>query len=108
MEKSSAAGFPVGVTAASNARTPQIASSNPMLPPAIDSIRLSTSNWRMTLQRPAPKATRMEISRIRPTARANCMFATFAQAISSTNPTAPSIARKMILMPLSLPAKNSL
>ena len=41
-------------------------------------------------QRPAPSAARMPTSRSRALARASSRFATFAHAISSTMPTAPS------------------
>ena len=65
MEKSIHSGLPVGVAAASKARMPHWAISQPNTPPAEESIRLSTSNWRTTRQRPAPRAARMEISRVR-------------------------------------------
>ena len=45
----------------------------------------------MIRQRPEPSAMRIEISRDRPSARASSRFARFAQAINSTNPTAPHI-----------------
>ena len=44
----------------------------------------------------APSAMRTAISRLRDTARASSRFATFAQAMSSTNDTTTSIARKMM------------
>ena len=43
----------------------------------------------MIRQRPAPSAMRTEISRERPMARASRRFARLAEAIRSTNPTAP-------------------
>ena len=46
MEKSIHSGLPVGVAAASKARMPHWAISQPNTPPAEESIRLSTSNWR--------------------------------------------------------------
>ena len=58
--------------------------------PAIESTRLSTMSWRTSRQRPAPSAARMPTSRSRAVARASSRFATFAHAISSTMPTAPS------------------
>ena len=59
-------------------------------PPAIARSALSVSSWRTSRPRPAPSAARTAISGCRapPFARA-CRFATFAQAMSSTNPTAP-------------------
>jgi hypothetical protein len=42
----------------------------------------------MIRARPAPSATRSAISRCRPSDRASSRFATFAQAMSSTNATA--------------------
>ena len=52
------------------------------------------SNWRTICQRLAPTATRTLISLDRPAALARSRLATFEQAISSTNPTAPSNAQK--------------
>ena len=43
---------------------------------------------------PAPRATRVAISRRRSTPWASRMFATFAQAMSSTNPAAPIISSR--------------
>ncbi len=68
----------------------QLASTSPSAPPASDSIKFSVSNWRMMRPRPAPRAVRTAISRLRPVARASSRFAMLAQAISSTHPTAPS------------------
>jgi hypothetical protein len=85
----------VGTTAASNARVPHCAITSPIAPPATASSRLSASSCRTTRQRPAPSAARIEISRDRPTARESIRFATFAHAIISTNPTAPSSTRKI-------------
>ena len=92
------AGLPSGVTTASNVRTPQIAISHPSTPPVIDSNTLSTSNCRITRQRLAPRAARMEISRDRPTARPSNRFATLAHAINSTNATAPRSAVNMTVI----------
>ena len=58
--------------------------------PRIDSRRLSIISWRTSRQRLAPSAARMPISRSRAVARASSRFATFAHAMSSTIPTAPS------------------
>jgi hypothetical protein len=63
---------------------------------------LSMRSCRTTRQRDAPSAMRTAISRERCAERASSRFATFAQAMSSTKPTAPIIARKTvrILSPL--------
>ena len=53
-------------------------------------ITLSTSNCRTMRQRLAPIAVRIDVSRVRRTARASSRFATLAQAIKSTKQTAPS------------------
>ncbi len=65
-------------------------SASPIAPPINDSSTLSVRSWRMILARAAPSAVRMATSRARTEARASCRFATFAQAISSTNTTAPN------------------
>ena len=64
--------------------------SRPSAPPASDSRTLSVSSWRTMRPRAAPSAARIAISRWRPVARTSSRLATFAQAISSTKPTAPS------------------
>jgi hypothetical protein len=51
---------------------------------------LSQNDWRMRRQRPAPNAARTAISRVRPEARASIRPAMLEQAMSNTNPTAPS------------------
>ena len=61
----------------------------PSTPAASASTRLSASNWRTICQRVAPSAARTAISRDRAVARASIRFATFAQAMSRTSPTAP-------------------
>ena len=48
-------------------------------------------SWRTILERGAPMATRIAISRLRDVARASSRFATFAQATSSTIATTPAI-----------------
>src|SRR5256885_4526411 len=73
-----------------SAWTPQNASNKPKPPPARESSTLSVSNWRATRSRPAPSATRTAISGCRAAARASRRLATFAQAMSRTNATAPS------------------
>jgi hypothetical protein len=55
-----------------------------------DSRTLSVNNWRTTRQRSAPSAARMANSRFRAVERANSRLATLAQAMISTNPTAPT------------------
>ena len=49
---------------------------------------LSVRSCRKSLPEAAPRASRMLISFVRPVARARRRLATFAQAISKTNPTA--------------------
>ena len=61
-----------------------------MIPPVIASSTLSVSNWRTRRARPAPSAVRIAISFCRAADLANSKLATFAQAISRTNATAPS------------------
>ena len=63
--------------------TPNAAPANPSNP-------LSASNWRINRGRSAPRDMRIAISRCRTAALASSRFATFAQAISSTKPTAPA------------------
>ena len=63
-------------------------------PPISESSTLSTSSCRTMRQRVAPSDTRTDISRARAAERASIRFATLAQAISSTKPTAPISARK--------------
>jgi hypothetical protein len=62
----------------------------PTAPPASDSTMLSVSNWRTMRLRLAPMAARTANSLRRVVERASSRLATFAQAISSTNPTAPN------------------
>ena len=68
----------------------QLAARNPTAPPASASTVLSTRSCWMIRPRPAPTAARIASSRARPSTRAKSRFARFAQAISSTHPTAPS------------------
>ena len=70
-------------------RTAARASRTPVTPPPAASTPPSISNWRVSRKRDAPSATRTAISRSRTAARASIRFATFAHAISKTNPTAP-------------------
>ena len=73
-----------------SASTPQTATSRPSAPPTAASSTLSVSSCRTRRARPAPSARRIAISRWRTDERASSRFATFAQAISSTQPTAAS------------------
>jgi hypothetical protein len=59
----------------------------PRAPPATASSMLSVSNWRISLDRPAPSDSRTAISLRRDVARANNRLATLAQEIKSTRPT---------------------
>jgi hypothetical protein len=65
------------------------ASNTPSAPPAAASTRLSVRNCANTRPRLAPRAARTATSRWRNVPRASSRFATFAQAIRSTKPTAP-------------------
>ena len=69
------------------------ASSSPKIPPARPSSVFSVRSWRTSRARPAPIAVRSAISRRRDADRDSSRFATFAEAISSTKPTAPNSAR---------------
>ena len=62
---------------------------SPSAPPATASSTLSVSSWRTIRPRLAPSAARTAISFCRASARDSSRFATFAQAMSSTKPTAP-------------------
>ncbi len=75
------------------ARIPQYANSNPHAPAATLSRRLSVNICRINRQRVAPSASRTASSLRRPMARASIRFATLAQAINKTNPTAPCNSR---------------
>ena len=68
------------------------ASSDPIAPPPSAIRRLSVSICWTIRQRLAPSASRIAISRWRPSARESIMFARFAQPISRTNATAPESA----------------
>ena len=69
---------------------PHAAISRPSPPPASASSMLSVRSCRTILPLPAPRAARTANSRPRPIERAMSKFATFTQAIKSTNPTAAS------------------
>ena len=74
---------------ATSARTVHHASSSPIAPPTSDNNRLSVSNCRMRSHGRAPSAVRIATSFCRAAARASSRFATLAQAIRRTKPTAP-------------------
>ncbi len=61
-----------------------------MAPPTRASRKLSISIWRTMRVRDAPRARRSAISRVLPEPRTSNKLATFAQAISKTNMTAPN------------------
>src|SRR5215472_9820900 len=73
-----------------NGLSPTLANMTPSSPPARPRSALSVRLCRTKRPRLAPSATRMANSRSRETARASIKLATFAHAISSTRPTAPS------------------
>ena len=77
------------VNATSRSR-PAAASAKPRAPPKSASSVLSVSSWRTSRPRPAPSAARIASSRLRRSMRDSIRLATLAQAISSTQPTAPS------------------
>ncbi len=88
-------GLPWSVSTESKIRMPASARPIPSAPLIIDSRTLSTSNWRTIRQRLAPSDTRTAISRVRCADRASSRFATLAQAIRRTNPTAPISDQKI-------------
>ena len=69
----------------------------PRTPPATATMTLSVSSWRDPML-PGANADRMAISRDRAVARASIRLATFAQAMRSTNVTAPIIVSVISLM----------
>ena len=89
-------GRPTSCVARSNQRIPIAAMPSPARPLTTASSTLSSSSWRITRQRDAPSDTRTEISRARLVARDSSRLATFAQAISSTNATAPISDRNTV------------
>ena len=72
----------------SRIRTPTVPRRMPNTPPVSERRILSVSSWRIIRPLPAPSAARTAISRFRAVARISKRFATFAQAISKTKPTA--------------------
>ena len=71
---------------------PSQAKPSPRTLPSSASSKLSVSNWRMIRARRAPRAARSAISFSRVVASESRRFATLAQAMSNTKPTAPSIS----------------
>src|SRR5438552_2760428 len=71
-------------------RRPAIAKIKPTAAPKVARSTLSVRNCLVRRERLAPSASRSAISFCRTAARARRRFATFAHAIRSTNPTAPS------------------
>ena len=69
---------------------PSAASTTPNPPPIAAIKMLSVKSWRMIRFCPAPSAARIANSWARALERASSRFATFTQAINSTNPTAPN------------------
>ena len=80
---------PCGASATSASRT-HTAMKTPNAPPSSAMKKLSTRSCRTIWPRLAPTATRMANSRARAAPRAANRLARFAQAMSNTNPTAPS------------------
>ena len=76
-------------------RTPTCATPTPNAPPIVASTKLSVNSWRTMRPRAAPSATRIASSRSRAVARASNRLARFTDAMSSTNPTAPSSTSKL-------------
>src|SRR5438105_4033229 len=67
----------------------QMAKTTPASAPRRARTALSVRIWRVSLQPLAPSAARMASSFPRARIRASCRFATFAQAMSKTQTTAP-------------------
>ena len=88
---------PGGITARI-ARIAAAARPTPSAPPTSASSTLSVSNCRTMVRPDAPSARRIASSRWRAVPRARSRLATLAQAISSTNPTAPSIIQSVALV----------
>ena len=87
---------PSGMSAAM-AFVPPYANRQPSAAPPAASSTLSTSSWRMTRHRLAPRATRIAISRSRAVARVSSMLATLLHAMRSSNPTAAASVYSVVL-----------
>ncbi len=78
--------------------TPHLATNAPNAPPRIESIKLSVIICRTIRHRLAPSAVRKAISFCLAAARTSKRFATFAHAMSNTNPTAPKRMKTIVLL----------
>ena len=78
---------------ATSARVARYAIASPAMAPARRGRPPRVRSWRSSRTRPAPSAERTASSAWRADARASSRLATFAQATSSTKPTAPSRTR---------------
>ena len=97
-----------GGLSATSPSVPCHASISPKAPPSAASIKLSVSSCLTIRPRLAPRAARTAISFCRETPRANSKFATFAQAMSTTKPTAPSrISSALRISPLNCVLKGT-
>ena len=85
---------------ATNARTPNWATSSPSAPPIIASNRLSVSSCRIIRLRSAPRAIRIANSPRLFAPRASSRLVTFTQAIRSSRTTAPRTAINAGFTPL--------
>ena len=92
IEISLSRGMPRGLRA-SSASTDQVATRRPRTPPRTANRTASASTCRTRRHRVAPRAARTATSRCRVAARARKRLATLAQAMRSTNPTAPHRSR---------------
>ena len=81
---------------ACSAFMPQSARSRPEPPPRNARSMFSVSSWRRMRIRWAPSATRTAISRLRAEARAINRFATLAQTMRRTKPTAPRRTKRAV------------
>ena len=77
-----------------NVRTPKYAAAMPKAVPTAARTNASVRNCLTTAPRDAPSAVRMPTSFVRCAARSSSRLATFAQAMSSTKNTAPSIVQQ--------------
>ena len=104
-------GRPWGGSHSRRSRRLQAARMRPAAPPRRPSSRLSVRSWRTRRRRPAPRASRIPISRARAAERANTSIATLAQAMPSTTATletrcaiAPIAVRRMLPRPPAAPS----
>ncbi len=83
-------GASCAATSDSIAASAQSATRTPSAPATSEKTRLSARNWRTSIARVAPSDWRTAISFCRAVRRPRNSDATFAHAMSSTKPTAPS------------------